>query len=277
VAPAGETVIGHLAAGDGVVINGRTSDGARIRILCVDGTTGNCWVAGKLVRESALGDPVLAQYGGAVEGQVMQVQAVTENTIYASPSETATVIGKLLRGESVDVFAPDESMRWFNIACPRGIGVACWGVADPAVNQPVGSFGGDGWQDVTSDFVSFRVPKYWQPTFSSPGGGSVLAEWNLGIPGLESDQTAAFFVIPFAELQPSDITSAQGFEIGGQPGMKWVRGGIGYVSYDYYTAGTNGTQKAGAGSFGIHVTVAEADPELEANLDMVAASILFNQ
>lgn len=59
--------------------------------------------------------------------------------------------------------------------------------------------------------------------------------------------------------------------------MKWLRGDEGYVSYDYVTAGSEAAQKGGAGSFGLHVTVAEADPELESVLDMVAASIIFNQ
>jgi hypothetical protein len=43
----------------------------------------------------------------------------------------------------------------------------------------------------------------------------------------------------------------------------------------YYSAGTAVTQAAGAGSFGIHVTIPEADPELESILDMVAFSVIF--
>jgi hypothetical protein len=115
----------------------------------------------------------------------------------------------------------------------------------------------------------------WQPTAVSFGGGSVLAEWHLGIPGVETDQIVAFSAVPFTALQPNDIASEYEFEIGRQPGVKWVRTGLGYISYDYYTAGTASTQAAGAGSFGIHVTVANADPELEANLDMLAASVSF--
>lgn len=147
--------------------------------------------------------------------------------------------------------------------------------SDTAVNEPTGFFAGDGWQDVVGEYISFRVPDTWQPTMLTPGMGSVLAEWHLGIPGLESDQTIAFFAVPFDQLLPADIASENAFEIGGRPGMKWVRRGEGYVSYDYYTAGTAATQAAGAGSFGIHVTVPEADANLESIMDMVASSVTF--
>ncbi|MAT99812.1 MAG: hypothetical protein CL608_21945 [Anaerolineaceae bacterium] len=136
---------------------------------------------------------------------------------------------------------------------------------------------GDGWQDVISDYVTFRVPNAWQITAVDPGMGSVLAEWHLGIPGVESDQNIAFFTVQFADLQPDDVVAEYELLIGDEPGMKWVRRGEGYTSYDYYTAGTTGTQAAGAGSFGLHVTVPADDPDLEPVLDMVAASILFNQ
>jgi hypothetical protein len=208
-------------------------------------------------------------------GQVVQITAVSDNPIYAGPGEQAAPIGTLLAGEAVEIFGPDETGTWLNIACPRGIGIACWVVSDTAINEPTGFFAGDGWQDITGEYVSFRVPAGWQPTVITPGMGSVLHEWHLGIPGLESDQTVAFFAIPFDQLMPPDLVSESTIEIGGQPGAKWVRGGERYISYDYYTAGTAETQAASAGSFGIHVTVPEADPELESILDMLAHSVSF--
>ncbi len=127
------------------------------------------------------------------------------------------------------------------------------------------------------DYVNFRVPGHWQPTAVDLSPGSVLAEWHLGISGLEGDQVLAFSALPFADLSLNDLVSERPLAIGGQPGVKWLRGGEGYVSYDYVTAGSEAAQKGGAGSFGLHVTVAEAEPELESILDMVAASIIFNQ
>jgi hypothetical protein len=105
-----------------------------------------------------------------------------------------------------------------------------------------------------------------------PGEGSVLDQWRLGIPGVEYDQVVAFFAVPFEQLQPSDLISSNAFTIGGQPGVKWVRGGEGTISYDYYTSGVGG-----AGSFGIHVNLPNADPEVEALLDGVAASVMFRR
>ncbi|NIO47632.1 MAG: hypothetical protein GTN77_12820, partial [Planctomycetales bacterium] len=142
--------------------------------------------------------------------------------------------------------------------------------ADPAITLPIAFSVGDGWQDMTGNYVSFRVPSGWQPVEEEPGEGSVLDQWRLGIPGVEYDQVLAFFAVPFDELQPPDLISTDTINIGGQPGAKWVRGGEGTISYGYYTSGVGG-----AGSFGIHVTVPEADPELETLLDMVAASVTF--
>lgn len=48
-APTGQDIIGALAAGDAIVANGQSRDGSRSRILCMDGTTGNCWIAADAV------------------------------------------------------------------------------------------------------------------------------------------------------------------------------------------------------------------------------------
>jgi hypothetical protein len=109
-------------------------------------------------------------------------------------------------------------------------------VADTAVNEPTAFNMDDGWQDVTSDYVSFRVPGTWQPTAVDPGMGSVLAEWHLGIPGVESDQSIAFFAVPFAALQPDDVVAEYELLIGDEPGMKWMRRGEGLKSVINYVA-----------------------------------------
>lgn len=276
-APNGYDTIGTLATGDPIVVNGVDSNFRRHRILCADGTTGNCWVAGDRVEILSEVDPVLATAGMPNEGAVVQITAVSNNPIFAAPDGAPPPIGLLLAGESAEVFAPDATGNWLHIACPRSIGTVCWVVADTAVNRPSDFFGGDGWQGVAGRFVSFRVPSDWQPTAVGSGGGAVLEAWHLGVPGVETDQDIAFFSIPFEALMPNDLIETIPFEIGGQPGKKWVRSGTGYVSYDYYTAGTAATQAAGAGSFGIHITVPRADPELEALMDMLAASVIFGE
>ncbi len=271
-APNDENSIGSLSAGEAVVVNGLSEDGRYHRILCADGSTGNCWLPVEAIQITDVGTPVPGISGGLVDGRVVQIQALIENVVFAGPSETAAPLGSLRVGEVAEVFAVDESGGWYNIACPRNIGVNCWVIVDTAVNEPTGFFSSDGWKAVTGEYVSFRVPIEWDVKAVTPGGGSVLEEWNLGIPGVESDQTLAFFAIAFDALQPPDLESETPFEIGGQPGAKWVRSGQGYVSYDYYTAGI-----AGAGSFGIHVTVPVADADLESMMDMLAASVTFNE
>ena len=276
-APGGDKTIATLKAGEPVVINGSSSDGRRSRILCPDGTTRNCWVAVDAMQVTSLVEEPVSGVGMPGVGQVVQIAALSDNSIHAAASDKATLIGVLRAGEAVEVFGSDETGAWLNVACPRGIAHSCWVAADPAINQPTGFFAGDGWQEINTDYVSFRVPADWEPTALTPGYGSVLVDWHLGIPGLEGDQTLAFFVPPFETLMPGDLVSEYPFEIGGQPGSKWVRAGEGYVSYDYYTTGTGGTVAAGAGSFGIHITIPEADPDLESLMDMLAASVVFNK
>jgi hypothetical protein len=114
------------------------------------------------------------------------------------------------------------------------------------------------------------------PSLNTPGYGSVLEDWSLGIPGMDSsDTTLAFFDAPFSDMVPDDVVSASAITIGGKPGTKWVRSdGSHYVAYAYYTTGYNNE-----GSFGVHVTVwnASGDAVLEGLLDRLVASITFNQ
>ena len=60
------------------------------------------------------------------QGQAVQITAVTDNPIYARPGDQAAPIGTLLAGEAVEILGTDETGAWLNIACPRGIGTACF-------------------------------------------------------------------------------------------------------------------------------------------------------
>lgn len=269
-APNDQNEIGTLAAGTGVVINGSSSDGQYSRILCANGSTGNCWVAATALQLTDTSGSKPGLSNGLIDGQVAQIQSLVENVIFVAPDEDAAQLGSLLVGEVANVFTSDDSGDWYNIECPRNIGVNCWVITNPDVNEAIGFYSSDGWRPIIGEYVSFRVPIEWAVTAVSPGGGSMLEEWRLGIPGVESDQSVAFFAVAFDALQPSDLESETPFEIGGQPGAKWVRSGQGYVSYDYYTTGTGD-----AGSFGIHVTVSGHDCNLEAQMDKLAASVVF--
>ena len=72
-APVGGEKIGTLAAGDPVIVNGTSSDGRRHRILCPDGTTGNCWLDTSAVQLNSLAEePVLPSGGMPEVGLVVQ-------------------------------------------------------------------------------------------------------------------------------------------------------------------------------------------------------------
>lgn len=140
--------VGRLPAGKKVVVNGRSTDGRRVRILCADGSTGNCWVKTERVQLETLAEgPTETGDGQPAFGQAVQITAAADNPIYAAP-EVSTGIGMLLAGETADIVGWDPTGLWFQISCPRPIGESCWVTTDPTFNQPSGFFAGE---DVTGN------------------------------------------------------------------------------------------------------------------------------
>jgi uncharacterized protein YraI len=263
--------VATLPAFDTVLVTGESQDGDWLRVLCPDLSTGNCWLSAQAdLNQYAF--PEMEVNVPVTTTDVAMVQLLVDSDIYNGPDVSYPVVGQLRSGEKSTVYSLNADMTWWLIECPAGIAQNCWVPADPAITQPIAFSVGDGWQDITGNYVSYRVPPGWQPVVEEPGEGSVLDQWRLGIPGVEYDQIVAFFAVPFDQLQPADLISTNAFTIGGQPGAKWVRGGGRTISYDYYTSGVGG-----AGSFGIHVTLPNADPELESCLDGVAASVMFHR
>lgn len=128
------------------------------------------------------------------------------------------------------------------------------------------------WNKIEGQYVSFAYPPHWQPTLWAAEDEE---GWNLGIPQVDSDNSLGFsnkvaFEEVFSNGRPRDIVAEAPVVIGNQPGIKWIRRGDNYVTYDYLTEGL-----AGAGTFGIHVTVAKPDMSLEQQLDLVVQTIIF--
>lgn len=122
----------------------------------------------------------------------------------------------------------------------------------------------------TAKYVRFEYPSTWNPvnvTELPPGTKDEAIM--LGIPGAVSDQMMNFSELPFASIQPNDIETTTDIDISGKAGKKWIRSGDGYVAYDYYT------EAPGNGSFGIHVTLAEKDATIEADLDHLVSTLQF--
>jgi hypothetical protein len=128
------------------------------------------------------------------------------------------------------------------------------------------------WKKIIGKYVTFECPPTWNPTPAPLFGGSVLEDWRLGISNVESDQDLGFSAVSSQQGRPNDIVSEKQITIGGKTGFKWIRSGNNYVSYNYITTGQNNQ-----GSFSVHVTVAQADSALEAMLDRLVQSIVFNQ
>ena len=127
------------------------------------------------------------------------------------------------------------------------------------------------WNTYNGEYVNFKYPTSWNPHKRDLCCGAVMEDVELGIPEVRSDQSLGFSSVIFENLSPpDDLDSEMLFIISGKHGVKQIRKGSGYVSYDYITPG-HGT----SGTFGIHVTVSEANKELEGQLDQVARSVTF--
>jgi hypothetical protein len=130
----------------------------------------------------------------------------------------------------------------------------------------------EGWAQTIGEYVIFDYPSSWNPVKRKLFGGAILEDWELGIPQVESDQSLGFSTVPFSQLQPIDTetTTETPIVIGGKAGVKWVRRGTDYISYDYYTTGYEDQ-----GCFGVHVTLANPDEVLEQQLDHLVQTIVF--
>lgn len=126
------------------------------------------------------------------------------------------------------------------------------------------------WKTYQSLYFSFKYPFTWSPQSATLSGAIGFDNLKLGIPNVISDQTIGFSPIEFSSIKASDSASQSVVTIGGKTGTKWIRKGINYVSYDYYTTGMNNS-----GSFGLHVTVPSEDKNLENQLDLLVATIKF--
>jgi len=144
--------------------------------------------------------------------------------------------------------------------------------ASPLLNTPLPVATTEGWAQMVGEYIVFNYPSSWNPIKQELFGGAILEDWKLGIPQVESDQDLGFSAVPLSKLRPIDgeMVTETSILIGGKVGVKWVRLGTDYISYDYYT---NGYEDQG--SFGVHVTLTEADEVLEQQLDHLVQTVVF--
>jgi hypothetical protein len=127
------------------------------------------------------------------------------------------------------------------------------------------------WKIFKGDYISFRYPSFWNPTKKELWGGEILEGVTLNIAGA-TDNQIGFSDVNYSSLQkPQDIVQESEILIGGRNGVKYIRKGDNYFTYDYLTYGKNDKSK----SFGIHVTVSKENKNLENQLDQIVKTIKF--
>lgn len=150
---------------------------------------------------------------------------------------------------------------------------ACTPVAPPSSATATAVGQTAAWKKIVGKYVTFECPQSWNPTPAPLFGGAILEDWRLGIPDGGPDQGLGFSEVSLREIpRPTDIILEKAITIGGKPGFKWIRSGPNYVHYDYLTTGYRDQS-----SFSVSVGVRQKDDILEAQLDRLVQSIVFNK
>lgn len=135
----------------------------------------------------------------------------------------------------------------------------------PVAEVPGENTGVENYATYNGENVMFAHPVDWKPTRAKLTPGTTQELIDLGIPGVEGDQTLGFSAVD--DIRPNDIDREGMIIVDGKQGTKWVRKGEGYVSYDYTVQVVN--------TFVVHVTVPREDPALEAELDRLVSTVRF--
>jgi len=145
------------------------------------------------------------------------------------------------------------------------------GPVPPAPTPAPTPLGIAGYPRAYGQSVSFAYPGSWTPQRVLSSDPTIFETWQLGIPGLTSEQLLFFSAAPFGEIRPTDVAGSSAITIGGKAGTKWVRQGPNYMIYQYCTTG----YADAGGSFCVRVTVPVHSPQLELQLDRLVSSIAF--
>ncbi len=130
------------------------------------------------------------------------------------------------------------------------------------------------WKEYAGKTVKFYHPEKWLPEEKEPFGGTVVEDILLNIPDA-TDNSVYYSVTPYEIVKPDDVVKEEELVINDRRWIKWTREGENYVSYDYYTNEHQLLDEAE--SFGVHVTMAERDDELERELTTFIYTIEFSE
>jgi uncharacterized protein YraI len=124
-------ILGEVAAGQFAQVTGASADGAWWRVLCPDGTTGECYVSA----DPALTEPA-QPLGPAVETNVQYVTVQVDTPIYKGMPPDHTIIGAVFSGQTARVTGKSPDSAWWRVLCPDDSVGECYIAANAATVQP---------------------------------------------------------------------------------------------------------------------------------------------
>lgn len=133
----GYSVIGQLHAGQVIAVSGISGNAQWWRVLCSNGSVGNCWVSA---------DPTLTQPASApgqpgstipvIPAPVEAVRVLADVRIRSGPGIHYPILALLSGGQIAYVTGMSVDGLWYRIDCTHNPVGNCWITAAPSVTQP---------------------------------------------------------------------------------------------------------------------------------------------
>ncbi len=135
-------VVGWVAAGQTARVTGVNGTSTWWRVLCPDGSTGDCWVTA----DAGLSQPATAPGAGptavpptavaVLPTDVGYVQAQSDVNIRSGPGSNYAVIGWLAAGQTAQVTGISSDGGWWRVICPDNTVGSCWVTASSRFTRP---------------------------------------------------------------------------------------------------------------------------------------------
>lgn len=137
-------VIGQVMAGQIAAVTGISSNGQWWRVICPDGSVGNCWVtADPLLTQPAYAPGQPGNPGGSipvVPAPVAAVRVLTDVRIRNGPGTQYVALALLSGGQVVRVTGMSVDGQWYRIECTHDPAGNCWITAAGSVTQPANPY-----------------------------------------------------------------------------------------------------------------------------------------
>ncbi len=145
-------IVGGLFNSKTVQVTGLSEDEQWWRVLCPDGSNGECWVTADPLATEPVGTaftpvpvtvdpnvqpPPTARTGFPMKAtDIKAVRAKINLNLRRGPGTIYEIAGGIYQGQTAQVTGLSEDGQWWRVQCPDGDTGECWVTADPLATEP---------------------------------------------------------------------------------------------------------------------------------------------